>query len=417
MSKLQSADFMDPETIQSPFEFYAAARAEAPVYKLPKSPVPGQDVYLVTRYDLIQSVIQNWRTFSNRFGHLMAGKDRADPEIREIVKDSVGSVDVLLTQDPPLHRGFRAIAAQEFTLRKVEQMDAYVRKICDDLIDQFIDAGRCDFFREFAIPLPMYVISDRLGIPRSDLELFKRWTTDAVSNIGRMKGRDAALSAARSSMEMQRYFLQLMEERRAAPGDDLISAVATARFNDERPLTSGEALSIILSIMVAGNETATNALAGGMVHFIRDPQGPERFAADPSLIPNAVEEILRLEASTKHMWRVVATDTELGGVPLLAGSVLLLSYDAANHDPAAFPEPMRCEFHRENASAHLSFGAGIHHCLGALLARKELTIAFERLHARLTDIVIADTVPLTYIPSILHRGFEHLHLTFRPRNA
>jgi cytochrome P450 len=416
MSKLQSADFMDPETIQSPFEFYAAARSEAPVYKLPKSPVSGQDVYLVTRYDLIESIIQDWRTYSNRFGHLMAGKDRADPEIREIVKDSVGSVDVLLTQDPPLHRGFRAIAQQEFTLRKVEQMDAYIRQICDELIDQFIDAGRCDFFRAFAVPLPMYVISDRLGIPRSDLDLFKRWTTDAVSNIGRMKGRDAALRAAHSSMEMQRYFLQKLEERRACPGEDLISTVATARFNDERLLTMAEALSIILSIMVAGNETATNALAGGMVHFIRDPEGTERFAADPSLIPNAVEEILRLEAPTKHMWRVVTTETVLGGVQLPAGALLLLSYDAANRDDAVFHEPMRCDFQRENASSHLSFGAGIHHCLGAVLARKELTVAFERLFARLTDIEVIDEA-LTYVPSILHRGFEHLNLTFRRRGA
>jgi cytochrome P450 len=415
MSKLQSADFMDAETVQCPFDFYEAARTEAPVYKLPRSPVPGQDVYLVTRYDLIQSVVMDWRTYSNRFGFLMGGKDRADPEVQEIVKDAVPTADVLLTQDPPLHRSFRAIANQEFTFRKVEQMDGYIRQVCDDLIDKFIDAGSCDFFHDFAVPLPMYLISDKLGIPRSDMDLFKRWTTDSVSNIGRMSGRDAVIRSARSSMEMQRYFVGLLDERRGGSGEDLITAVANAKFEGERLLTTGEALGIILSVLVAGNETATNCLSGGMVYFIRDPAGVERFVADPSLIPNAVDEILRLEAPTKHMWRVVTTDTELAGVPLPAGAVLLLSYDSANRDPAVFPDPNRCDFARANASEHLSFGAGIHRCIGALVARKEMAIAYERLFARLTDIQVADKEPLTYLSSILHRGYQHLNLTFRAR--
>jgi cytochrome P450 len=417
MSKLASSDFMDADTIQSPFDYYAAARKEAPVYKLPKSPVPGQDVYLVTRFEDIQRIVQDWRTFSNRFGFLMGGKDRGDPEIQEIVKDAVPTVDVLLTQDPPLHRTYRAVINKEFSFRKVEQMDEYIRGICDTLIDQFIDSGKCDFFHDFAVPLPMYVISDKLGIPRSDMDLFKRWTTDAVANIGRLKGRDAALRSARSAIEMQAYFLRLIDERRASPGEDLISALAGATFNDERPLTREEVLSFILSVLVAGNETATNALAGGMVYFLRDPQGPDRFAADPSLIPNAVDEILRLEASTKHMWRVVTEDTEVAGTRLPAGAVLLLSYDSANRDETVFPEPNRCDFARPNAADHLSFGAGIHHCLGALVARKELAIAFERLFARLEDIQITDEQPLTYVLSILHRGYEHLNLSFRPRSA
>jgi cytochrome P450 len=215
---------------------------------------------------------------------------------------------------------------------------------------------------------------------------------------------------------MQQYFAAAIEARRQTPTGDVISDLANAMFQNERPLTTPEILSILQQLLVAGNETTTNALAGGMVYIISEPGAAERFAADPSLIPNAVEEILRLEAPTKHMWRVVTTDTELGGVALPAGAVLLLSYDAGNRDEAAFPDGEACRFDRANAAEHLSFGGGIHACLGALLSRKEMTIAYERLFSRLQNIrLAADQEPLRYFESILHRGFESLHLEFEPR--
>jgi cytochrome P450 len=169
---------------------------------------------------------------------------------------------------------------------------------------------------------------------------------------------------------------------------------------------------------VAGNETARNALAGGMVYILSQPGMQERFAADPSLVPNAVEEILRLEAPTKHMWRVVTKDTELAGVAIPAGSALLLSYDAANRDEAKFPDGESCLFDRPNAAEHMSFGGGLHFCVGALLARKEMAIAYQRLFARLANIRLApDHKPLRYFESILHRGFEQLHLNFEKRQG
>jgi cytochrome P450 len=346
--------------------------------------------------------------------HLMGGNPQ-DPEVEEILKDASPLVDVLLTQDPPLHRIYRQIITREFTAAKVNQMDGYIAGICDDLIDRFIDKGRCDFFQDFAAQLPVYVVCDKLGAPREDLELFKQWTTDSVSNIGRMKGREAALQSARSSMAMQRYFLDLIARRKEEPRDDFISEMINARFDEERLLTTEEALSMILAVLVAGIESATNALSGGLVHFIRDARGPDYYAENPELIPDAVDEILRLETTTKHMWRMVTTDTELGGVSIPANSVLLLSYDAANRDPAVFADPDTCDFSRENADQHLAFGAGIHRCVGALLAHKELSNAYKCLFSRLTDLRVANEEPLRYLPSILHRGFEELHITFSPR--
>jgi cytochrome P450 len=418
MSELSHRDFMGPDTLQRPFEFYAAARAEAPVYRLPNSPVPGTDVYLVTRYDLIQSVLTDWRTFSNRFGALMGRGATRDAELEAILAEGYPPVETMLTQDPPLQRQYRALATKAFSLARIERMGEYITEICDELIDGFIDKGRCDFFAEFAVPLPVFVIADQLGVPRSDIDRFKRWSDDAIANIGRMKGRESVLRGARSQVEMQHYFAAAIEARRASPKDDVISDLANATFQGERPLTTPEILSILQQLLVAGNETTTNALAGGIVYVINEPGAADRFARDPSLIPNAVEEILRLEASTKHMWRIVTTDTELGGAAIPAGSALLLSYDAGNRDEAKFPDGDACRFDRENAGEHLSFGGGIHACIGAQLSRKEMKIAFERLFARLQAIRLApDQEPLRYFESILHRGFESLHVAFDKRRA
>jgi len=418
MSEHSRVDFMDPETLQCPFPFYASARAEAPVYRLPNSPVPGTDVYLVTRYDLIQSVLKDWRTFSNRFGGLMGRRDVNDPELKEILAGGFAPVETMLTQDPPTQRIYRALATKAFSLARIEKMDGYITQICDELIDKFIDKGGCDFFQEFAIPLPVYVIADQLGVPRSDIDRFKRWSDDSIASIGRMKGREAVLRGARSQVEMQQYFAAAVEAARKSPGDDVISSLANAQFQGERLLTMSEILSIIQQLLVAGNETTTNALSGGMVYVLEEPGAQDRFAAEPSLIPNAVEEILRLEAPTKAMWRVVTTDTELGGVSIPAGAALLLSYDAANRDELKFSDGDHCVFNRENAADHLSFGGGIHFCVGALLSRKEMTIAYQRLFSRLKNIRLApDQEPLRYFESILHRGYEHLKLSFDKRTA
>lgn len=407
---------MDPETIQCPFGFYAAARKEAPVYKLPNSPLPGRDVYLVTRFDLVQAVWKDWRTYSNKFGDLMGQGSRSDPEIAEILSHALPPVDTMLTQDPPLQRQYRALVTKSFGFARVEQMSEYMSRICDELIDAFIDRGTCNFFKEFAIPLPVFVIADQLGVPRTDIDKFKQWTDDAIANIGRMKGRESGVRAARSLVEMHQYFIGIIEDRRKAPRDDVISELANAKFKGERLLTMAEMLSIIQQLLVAGNETTTNTLAGGMVYILNEPGAQERFAADSSLIPNAVDEILRLEAPTKHMWRVVTADTELGGMAIPAGATVLLSYDSANRDEAKFPDGESCRFDRANAADHTSFGGGAHACVGSLLSRKEITVAYQRLFGRLRGIRIAEGhKPLRYFESILHRGYEELHLAFSKR--
>jgi cytochrome P450 len=417
VSASSTADFLAPQTLQRPFEFYAAARRDAPVHKLPKSPIEQGDVWLVCAYSLIQQVLRDWRTYSNRFGHLMGrGGTAADAEVAAIEAQGYPQVNTMLTEDPPAQRRFRGLVTKAFGMTRVARMGAYIESICDELIDEFIDDGECDFFGDFAVPLPIYIIADQIGVPRSDLPLLKRISDDVVAGLGRMKGREGTLRSARARVELQHYFAAVIEQVRRVPRDNIISELANTRMENGELLAMPEALSILQQILVAGNETTTNAIAGGLVYLMEHPGTAERLHADPALIPNAVEEILRLESPTKHMWRIVTCDTELGGFRLPAGATLLLSYDAANRDEAVFADAETCRFDRQNADKHLSFGGGIHACVGAQLARKEMTIAYQRLFARLTHVRLADGhAPLRYIESILHRGLTGLRIRFDPR--
>ena len=413
MTSLDQMNFFDPETVECPFAFYAAAREEAPVYKLPNSPIPGRDVWLVTPYKLVHEVLRDWKRFSNKFASLMSARGQRDPEVEAIMAGGFPQVETMLTQDPPAQREYRTLVNKAFSAARVNSMEGYITRICDELIDDMARATECDFFERLAIPLPVFVIADQLGVPRQDLKRFKRWSDDIIASLGQMGGREAQLQGARSTVEMHQYFAKVVESRRADPKDDIISDVANATVYEGRLLTMSEALSIIQQLLVAGNETTTNALAGGMGYILEAPGLAEKIAADTALIPNIVEEVLRLEAPTKHMWRIVTQDTELGGTALPEGAILLLSYDAANRDETKYQDGDAFCPHRENADTHLSFGLGTHFCVGALLARKEMNIAYERLFTRLTNLRLTPgRNEMRHIASILHRGLTGLHISY-----
>lgn len=412
MTEHAAADFLAPETMQRPFGFYDDARKTAPVMRLPKSPVPGRDVYLVTSYELVTKIGRDWRTFSNRFGFMM-NQASDDAEITEILSRGQPWVDTLLTQDPPLQRQYRALVMKIFSPARVEAMAESMTQICDQLIDSFVGRGECDFFEDFAVPLPIYVIADQLGVSRVDREDFKRWTDEYVASIGSMHGRDAAVAGAKAVVAIQDYFIKVIADRRETPRNDIVSDLANAMLEDGRALTIPELCSILHQLLVAGNETTRNALAGGMVHILGKPGLKEAMALDHALIPPAVEEILRLETPTKSMWRIATRDVEIGGVAIPADALLLLSFDAGNRDPIEFGDPDDFVPGRPNAGRHLSFGGGIHFCIGALLARREMAIAYERLFARLPRLRLTEERnELRYISSILHRAFTGLHLSF-----
>ena len=397
---------LDPETVECPYPFYAAMRREAPVYQ-----VPGAGFFIVSRYQDMKTVLLDTHTFTSKTG---PGVRKEPPkEVVDILSQGWLPVDTLLTNDPPAHRRYRGLVNKAFTPRRVAVIEPSVRAIANDLVDAFIADGRVELVGQFAVPLPLTVIANALGVPPADQAHFKRWSDDAVAPLGGMITPERELECARSTVEFQRYFAAKLDERRTAPQDDILTDLINARLEGETPLDTAEMLSILQQLLVAGNETTTNLIASAMLLLLQNPQQLAAVCTDHSLIPNCVEEALRCESPVQGLFRMARLDTELGGVKIPAGSRLVLMYASANRDDQEFPQAERFEVCRANAKDHVAFGAGIHYCLGAPLARLEATVAFETLLGRLQHLRLAeDKNDYRHTPSFILRGLKALHLEF-----
>jgi len=404
---------MNPEVLACPHEFNERLRSEAPVYRCPHT-----GIVFVSDYDTVTRIAKDHATFSNRFGLAMRSDDQeVDPRLIEIQKRGYPNVDTMLTQDPPVHRRYRGLVNQAFTARRVATLDPYIEKLCNDLIDGFIDKGECDFVEAFAERVPLTVIADQLGVPLSDYELFKSWSDAFVAQLSRMATPDEEVEAAKLILDYQMYFAKKLEERREDPQDDIISDIVHAKFEDELPLDTPEMLSIIQQLLVAGNETTTHSIAEAVLLLIRFPEQHAKLKADPSLIPHLVEEVLRLATPTANMWRVATRDTQIGDLPVEAGTMIQIRFSSANRDEAQFPEPHTFDVSRDNVRSNIAFGHGVHMCVGANLARKEMEVAFRVLLERLDNFELAcDESELFYPPNVLLRGLARLPIRFTARS-
>ncbi|MEO0412057.1 MAG: cytochrome P450 [Pseudomonadota bacterium] len=405
---LSEYNFFDPALIEDPFEFYQAAMAQAPIYQ-----IPGTNFFLVTKYDIVAKALKRHDVFSNNFGAMLAGSNAEDPDVKAILDEGWPQADTLLTNDPPSHTRFRKLVNLAFSQKRVNQMEEYIRSIANELIDQFIDDGECDFMQALAIPQPVAVIAEQLGADRSEAATFKRWTDAFADRIAGNYGKEREIECAKDVVEFQKYMFEKLQERKNKPQDDLLTDLVQARIDGEQPLTDAELLSIVQQLMVAGNETTTNTMAGGLLQLIQNPEQMAKVRAERKLIPNMVEEVLRLESATSGMWRVVKEDTELEGVSVPAGSMLHLRYAAANRDPDKFENPNDFKVDRKNANKQMAFGQGIHVCVGQMLSRKELCIAYDIIFDRLNNIQLAEGKnDLKHMPNVMLRGLKELHITF-----
>lgn len=400
-------DFFDPAVIECPFEFYKALREQAPVYQL-----PGTDIFMVSKHADIRQALKDTTTFSSDFKYLLQGPEPS-PEAAEIYAGGYEHVDTLLTMDPPQHKVYRSLINKVFSAKRVEKMHAYIEQIAQELIDGFIENGECEFIKEFATPLPVYVIADQLGVPRSDLVKFKSWSDAFASRLGGLVTAEEEIENARLIVEYQNYMAAVVTDRRQSPRDDMISDLANSTIEDGRLMTMEELLSMIEQLLVAGNETTTSAIAGGMLSLIQLSDQLQILLDDPAVIENAVEEILRLETPSAGLWRVVTCDTEIRGVKIPKDSLLMLRYASANRDEEVFDDAENMDVCRRNASDHIAFGQGIHFCPGAMLGRKEMNVAFHNLLQRLTNVQLVDGKnDLTHWPNMVLRGLKELHITF-----
>jgi cytochrome P450 len=400
----------DPLVQQCPFPHYAAMRERAPVFQ-----VPGANLFLVTRHDLITPILRDTTTFSSQFGGPGApARGELAERLRAVQAEGWPQVPTMLTVDPPEHTRYRGTVAPYFTPKRIGALREPVRAITGRLLDAIVGAGPVELVETFAVPLPIEAIAQVLNVPPDRLADFKRWSDDSIATIGALVSDDRAVEAQRGIVEFQHYFAEQLERRRAEPSDDLMSDLVTAEIDtsdgSRRPLQMSEMLSILQQLLVAGNETTTKAITEGVRLLAEHPAELAALRADPAgRAPALVEEILRLSTPTQGMFRVVTRDTEVAGVTLPAGARLVLVYAAANRDPDVWGDhPDAFDPGRANLREHLAFGKGIHFCLGAPLSRLEMQVAFEELGARVARIELVPGAPLEYFPSFLLRGLTRL---------
>jgi cytochrome P450 len=409
---ITKVNMVSPEVLECPYPYYERVREEAPVHQTPLG------FWAVSRYEDVLSVVRNPEMFSS-LAQSNSFVTTPPPEVIEIAKQGYPRVNTLLSNDPPSHTQFRNLVNKAFLPKRVAQLEDSIRKITNDLIDAFINDGKVDLVEQFAVGVPLTVIADALGVDRADMPKFKKWSDDSVAPLSGMLTPERQIECAHSRIEFQNYMVDRVHEREANLRDDLLSDLVQARFDSgERAgegMTMAEMLDVIAQLLVAGNETTTKLIAAATLMLIENPEQMAKVRADHSLIPNLVEEALRMEAPVQMLPRFTKEDVEVGGVAIPKGSVVMVMYGCANRDGAKYPNPDMFDIERDNARTQMAFGQGPHFCVGAALARSEARIAFELLLSRLNNIALASVETPTHRElSMTLRGLTNLHLTFTP---
>jgi cytochrome P450 family 130 len=350
----------DPSTAEfqrDMHEVYRKMRDHHPLYA-------GRGFYAISRFSDLWDAIHDPGTFSS-----------------DGVAEAAQLMPQMIYMDPPRHTDLRALVSRAFTPRRVAELEDRVRAVTRERIDAFLPAGRCDVVHDLAAPVPSTIMSGLIGVPPEHTEQFRAWTEAflEVTGPGDIAERAGGIYG---------LFGELLAERRRAPCDDLMSALLDAEVDGQR-LSEGDLLGFCFLLLIAGNDTTTSLIGNGVELLGRHPDQRARLVEDPALIPDAIEEMLRIEAPTQALPRTATCDTELCGVPIAAGSRVMLLFGAANLDEREFSAPETFDVLRRPAR-HLAFGHGIHFCLGAMLARLESRVVFEELLGRVGSYELAD---------------------------
>ena len=326
-------------------------------------------------------------------------------------QDLFGDADTVLFSDPPVHTRLRKLVSRAFTPKRIKDVEPRIREIAKTLLDRVEGRVEFDAIGELATPLPVMVIAHLLGVPPEDYARFKNWSDRIVERRNVPPGMPAPEASVRAIAEMKAYFAEEIERRRREPADDLIGVLVTAEENDA--LSGEELQAFAILLLIAGNETTTNLIGNGMLALGRNPDQLELLRKDRSLLPRAIEEMLRYDGPVQSTGRHPLEEVEVGGTVLKPGTITLVMIAAADRDPAKFAEPDRFDITRD-PNEHLAFGNGIHYCLGAALARLEGAIAFGELLDRFPKLRLADAqAQPKYKGSYFLRGLAELPIALK----
>jgi cholest-4-en-3-one 26-monooxygenase len=375
--RIPDIDLNDLDVFEAgvPHDWFRRLRKAAPVYWHDEPDGPGY--WVVTKYEDLRHVSTKPAIFSSARG----------TNIFDLDPDGLRQIrSLLINMDPPQHVKHRRLVQKGFTPRQVRPLEPRIREICGKLIDQLVHRDECELVADLAAELPMQVICELVGVPFEDRHLLY----DLSNRLIGFDDPDFAASAEDGKIaaaEMYAYAQKLAAERREKPADDLVTKLITAEV-DGRKLTDHEFNSFFLLLVLAGNETTRTATTHGVHLLARYPEQRQRLLADPSLIPSAVEEILRFESPLIHFRRTATQDTKIRGVKISSGDKVTIWYPSANRDEEIFPDADTFDIGRK-PNAHVAFGIGEHFCLGSNLARLELNVMFEELLRRLPEIQLA----------------------------
>ncbi|HTT85935.1 MAG TPA: cytochrome P450 [Acidimicrobiales bacterium] len=396
-------DPFDPAWGRDPYPVYAALRERNPVHRSPLG------FWVFTRHADCLAVLRDKRVSSD--GRHIDARDFPALRDRELVEGT--SAEVLtemapfLFRDPPDHTRLRGLVQKAFTPRVVEGLRPRIQEICDELLDTALDRGGCDLVADFAYPLPVQIIVELLGVPAEDHERFRVWSDALARGLDPdfLLPPEAVRDRLNGIISFVQYFAGLIEERRARPADDLVTRLIQAEEQGD-VLTQGELLSTCILLLVAGHETTVNLISGGALALMEHPDQLARFRDDPAVTRTGVEEMLRYVGPVQLTGRVALEPIEVGGVTVGRGEFAMVLIGSANRDPAAFTDPDSFDVGRTE-NPNLGFGFGIHHCLGASLARLEAQVALTTLTRRARALRrLGDA--LAYKENVVLRGLAEL---------
>jgi cytochrome P450 len=383
-------DLFADETRRDPYPRYDQLRSGSPVFHEPQS-----GLWMIFDYEGVKRVLSDPDTFSSRYGPAW-----------------------LIFLDPPRHTKLRALITRAFTPRVVANLEPRIRELSSGLLDRSIERGEMDLAVDFAVPLPLLVIAEMLGIPPADHARFRRWG-DAILNMSytiagtrTAEARAATEEFGKVTAEMHAYLTGVLEQRRAAPRDDLLTRLVAAEVDGER-LTEGEILGFFQLLLLAGSETTTNLLTNALLCFVENPEQLARLRSAPDLLPSAIEEVLRYRSPLQWMYRVACRDVAVYGQVIPAGKLVLAMIGSANRDPRQFPDAGRFDLTRA-PNPHLAFGHGPHFCLGAPLARLEARVALTEFLGRVKGFALAGGAPWEPRPGLHVHGPSRLPIRFQP---
>jgi cytochrome P450 len=388
-------------SLDDPYPLYREAREQAGVFY-----ADAFDLWMVTRYDDVRAVLTDPTRFSSAY--LIHAPHTPAAGVAEILEQGHPEVRILLNQDPPEHARARSLVAKAFGPRRVRVLEPRVQQIADRLVDAVAGDGHADLVRQFTLPLPLQVICELIGLPVQDADRVRAWTDDMKLLTSFGATAEQQQEAARGFVAYGHYLADHVEQRRREGRDDLLTDIVTARVEGERPLSTNEIISLLMTLVFGGHETTANLIGTALLLLLRRPELWRAVPDDAELVDAVVEETLRVDAPVQGMFRRAVADTDVAGVTIPAGAQVFALFGSANRDPAAFADPDEFDPDRSDADRHLAFGRGIHFCIGAALARMEARTAITSLSRRIPGLRLAPGFRAPYLPNLLHRGPSRL---------